>query len=165
MKLSYKIADEQEVCFVDFQNAKNIELGVGRVYYVLSDEEPYLYVNVKYFSLFACAVVFGDYLFVGNYTDGIYIVCLKDFVVQEIAVDGYFGYFEKNSDVLYALGCSNIIAFDKCARMIWISENIAIDGIIFQEIENDIMRVECEMDPPEGWGRRKLDINTGKIVE
>ena len=161
--MSYKIVDEQEVCLQDFQSVKNIELGVGRKYCVLYNEEPYLSVNVDFFSVFTDAVVFGDYLFVGNYTDGMYIVCLKNFIIKEMAVDGYFGYFEKNNDVLYVLGCSNIIAFDKCAQMIWQSENIAIDGVTFQKIENDMMYVECEMDPWLSYDSLNIELPDGYL--
>lgn len=42
---------------------------------------------------------------------------------------------------------------------------MAIDGVKFQEMLNDeIMSISCEMDPPGGWVDRMIDIRSGEIV-
>lgn len=33
------------------------------------------------------------------------------------------------------------------------------------DFEHEIMSISCEMDPPEDWVDRKINIKTGEIVE
>ena len=63
-------------------------------------------------------------------------------------------------DELYVLGCRNVTALDKDLNIKWKSPDIAEDGIVFNDVTNDIMRIECEMDPPGGWNDRQIDLRT-----
>lgn len=162
--MSYRIVDEHEGDYRCLENIKCLEFGAGCNYYVLNNEKPYLRLIIDS-SSFNDAVVFYEYLYIGNYTNGIYVVNLKDYSIRKIEVDGYFGYFHINNDVLYILGCNNITAVVLFSNIIWKSKDIAVDGIVFQNIKDDVMYVECEMDPPDGWINRQINITTGKIVK
>lgn len=161
---SYRITNEAELYYDSFDNVKTLELGIGCSLYVFKNDKPYLCVKVEAFSSFTDAVIFGEHLYIGNYTNGLYIIDLKAHTVRNMEIDEYFGYFHQNADRLYVLGCSNITAFDVSSHIIWESEYIAVDGIVFNDIVNNVMYVECEMNPPGGWTERKIDIITGKII-
>ena len=159
----YKIIDDNDEKSIYFENTKCIEFGCGCNYYVLKADEPYLKVttNSGYFN---DAIIFNDYICIGLYTDGLRIVNLNDFSIKNLDIDGYFGYFYINNDELYVLGCCNVTALDKDINIKWKSPNIAVDGILFNDVINDIMHIQCEMDPPGGWVERQIDLRTGSVV-
>ena len=150
----------------EFENVKRIGIGTGKIFYVYKDDTPFLSVEVNILigDFFIDSIIFGDYLYIGNYYEGVYVINLKDFTFNRVSVDGYFGYFVKNKDCIYILGCENIIAFDRDANIVWKSDQIAVDGIVCDGIEGQIMYISCEMDPPGGWKDMKIDILTGKPV-
>ncbi len=151
----------------EFETVKRIGIGNGKIFYVYKDATPFLSVEVNKLiggDFFIDSIIIGDYLYIGNYYEGVYVINLKDFTFNRVSVDGYFGYFVKNKDCIYILGCENIIAFDIDANIVWKSDQIAVDGIVCDGIEGQIMYISCEMDPPGGWKDMKIDILTGKPV-
>lgn len=75
------------------------------------------------------------------------------------------GDFEVSKETIFIFDGNGIIAFNKNLDEIWRNHKLAIDGVIFQEMLNDdIMSIDCEMDPPGGWINRKINIKTGEIV-
>lgn len=151
----------------DFENVKRIVLGKGKLYYVYRDDIPYVSVEVNMLEggeHFTDSYILGDYLLIGNYYEGVFAVNLIDFELKEIKVDGYFGYFVPGIECVYILGCENIISIGKDGNIIWISDNLAVDGIVLGRIEGNTMNVSCEMDPPGGWVDKKINLLTGKTV-
>lgn len=163
--MSYTIKEKYIGNQKEFENAKTIEYGIGKDYYVLKDEKPYVHIKVEDHGMFTEVILFENHLYIGDYTSGIHIVNLLDFTTKNIEVDFYFGSFQISDDFLYALGGCNVIAFDRCSQIIWKSDNIAVDGITFDRIENDTMYVECEMNPPGGWIKEQINLKNGKNMK
>jgi hypothetical protein len=65
--------------------------------------------------------------------------------------------------VLYILGWRNVIAIDRTLTVRWISENVAIDGIMWRGQDGDRILLSVEMDPPGGWVDVELDATTGRL--
>lgn len=160
--MKYHIGDSEE-CVED--NLKNIVLGNGKTYYIYRDNDPIAIVEINKFDYFTDAIIFNDYAIIGNYYEGIYAICLSDYSVRSIRIKGYFGYFETDNDVLYVLGCENIVALGHDLELLWESDVLAIDGVICNSIKDDTMMISCEMDPPEGWIERKISLTDGKIIQ
>ena len=77
----------------------------------------------------------------------------------------YFGYFVLSKEAVYILDGSGIIAFNKNLKEIWRNHSLAIDGVTFQEmLDNEIMSISCEMDPPGDWINRKINIKSGEEI-
>ncbi|MCR4651563.1 MAG: hypothetical protein K5662_07375 [Lachnospiraceae bacterium] len=151
----------------DFENVKRISLGSGKLYYVYCDDMPYVSVEVNMPDCgesFTDSLIIGDYLLIGNYLDGVYIINLVDFQVKIIKVDGYFGYFVASKECIYILGSENVIAINKDGNTVWVSDYLAVDGIVCNGIEGHYMNVSCEMDPPGGWVNKKIDLLNGKVI-
>ena len=147
---------------------RTIVLGNGdhvKTYCVYNDHDPIVEIELNAHMFFADAIIFGEYVIIGNYYEGIYVISLSDLSVRNIKIKGYFGYFEIDSDVLYVLGCENVVAFDHDLEQLWESDDLAVDGVICEGIEDDTMLINCEMDPPDGWIQRKISLNDGKIIE
>ncbi len=161
--MNYKVNNEYNY---EFENVKRINFGSGKVFYVYENETPLVSVEVNLITTdcFIDSIIVGDYLYIGNYIEGVYVINLKDFSFRNIPMDGYFGDFVKNLDSLYILGCENIIAIDIDSNIIWKSDYIAVDGIECVGIDGQIMNISCEMDPPGGWEYNKIDLLTGKTI-
>ncbi|RKM56244.1 hypothetical protein D6853_05475 [Butyrivibrio sp. X503] len=149
----------------NFDNIEKVVLGSGKIYYVYDDEDPVVSVEININSFFSDAIIFNDYMVIGNYCEGIYLISLIDHSVRNIKIRGYFAYFEIDKDVLYVLGCNNVIAFNSDLELKWESDNLAEDGVVCDSIEDDIMTISCEMNPPGGWIERKLSLVEGKIID
>ena len=150
----------------EFSNIKRIAIGSGKVFCVYKDDAPYVSVEVNLLNSehFTDSLIVGDYLLIGNYYEGVYVIDLLNLSFDHIAVDGYFGYFVEDGECIYILGCENIIAMNRECSVLWKSDCIAVDGITCEGIEGKTMQVTCEMDPPGGWVDKKIDLCTGKVI-
>ena len=148
----------------EFENIKRIVLGSGRSYYIYRDDKPYVIIEVRLFDFFSDTVFFHDFFVIGNNYEGVYVINMLDLKVMHKEISGYFGHFEIIDDNLYVLGCNNITAFDSCMNEKWISEDIAVDGVLLNAIEGDFVVVSCEMDPPGGWVNKRIRLSDGKLI-
>lgn len=151
----------------EFENVKKIVLGSGKLFYVYRDDAPYVSAEVNLINseFFTDSIIIGDYLLIGNYYDGVYVIDLLDLTFKTIEVDGYFGSFVEGNDCIYILGCENIIAINSDSNIVWKSDDLAVDGIVFDRIDQEIMYISCEIDPPGGWIDKKIDLSTGKVMD
>ena len=160
--MMYRIDDSEEIIL---ENIKRIDLGTGKTYCVYDGNSPIVLIEINTYGCFTDAVIFNDYVVIGNYTEGVYSISLKDYSVKNIKIEGYYGYFEMHKGVLYVLGCENIVAFNHSLEVLWESETLAVDGVLCDCIVDDTMMISCEMDPPGGWIERKISLIDGKIIE
>lgn len=77
-------------------------------------------------------------------------------------VDMYFGYFLEHEEMLFAASAAGVLAFDKNMDLLWRNENLAVDGVCFGGVCENVLEISCELDPPGGWVDKRLDIRTGK---
>ena len=47
----------------------------------------------------------------------------------------------------------------------WIARDVAVDGIVFGEVEGPLLTVHAEMDPPGGWFAVTLDARDGRELD
>lgn len=147
----------------DFESVKKIVLGEDRFYYVLKNGVPFLCVEVDLtLSAFDTAVVFHEYLCIGV-EDKVFFIDMNSFECRQICVQMYFGYFYICRDMFFVLSGTGVIAFDNKMHEVWRQSMLAVDGVVVQEIENDsVLVLSCEMDPPDGWITRKINIFNGE---
>jgi len=163
-RMKYELINLENSIFEADDFEHEIKLGSGRYYYVLCDERPYLKVEVDLKKLFDNAIIYNDFLLVGTF-DTVYFINLLDLRITQIDVEMYFGYFVTTKDALYVLDGEGIIAFDSRMNEMWRNHSLAIDGVTFNEMINDeIMSVSCEMDPPGGWVDRKINVKQGEVI-
>ncbi len=162
MKYELINLEESEFETDDFEN--ELKLGDFRYYYVLYDNKPYLKVEVNLKGVFDDAVIYNNHLLIGT-SDKVYFINLSNFQITESEVEMYFGYFIVSKEAVYILDGTGIIAFNESLEEIWRNHRLAIDGVTFQEMLDDkIMSVSCEMDPPGGWVDRKINVKNGEVV-
>lgn len=165
MNLKFELIGSEDSIFEKRDFEHEIKLGSGHFYHVSGDERPYLQVETDSKRLFDTAVIYYNYLLIGAF-DKVYFINLWDLQVTKIDVDMYFGYFVTTPDAVYILDGTGVIAFNANLNEKWRNHTLAVDGVTFEEIiDNQIMRISCEMDPPGGWVDKKIDIQTGAAVK
>ena len=140
-------------------------MGHGKRLYVYKDDEAFLVVELNILQCFFDAILFKEYLVIGNYYEGIWFINQNDLKVENIKVNGYFGHFEVCEDRLYVLGCEDVMAFDRHMSLLWQSEPLAVDGVVCDQIDDDRMILSCEMDPPGGWVERIISLMDGSVID
>jgi hypothetical protein len=160
--MEYRIMESADSLY---ENVRSIRLGEGKRLWVYKGDEPFLAVDINIPQCFFDAILFKDYLVIGNYFEGIYFINLDDLKIQNIKVTGYFGHFEVEKDRLYVLGCEDVMAFDERMELLWQSEPLAVDGVVCDAIDGDRMVLSCEMDPPGGWVERVISLKDGSVLK
>jgi len=77
---------------------------------------------------------------------------------------GYFGHLYVNDHIFYVADASGIVAIDKEGNIVWANDDLAMDGVIVSEFDDDKIYGSAELDPPGGWEDFKLDLHTGKKI-
>ena len=152
-----------------FDDACRIDLGCGKSYYIYKDHEPFLWVLANG-GPFTEALIYHSNLVIGNYDNGIYIINLndvkdkKDFRIRNIEIEGYFGYFVLDRDILYVLGMHNVYAYNPDLQLLWKSNSLSTDGVVFDSITDKTMVLSCNYDPMEEWFTREISLTDGKVL-
>lgn len=143
-----------------------LRLGRGKYYGLKAGGRNFLRVEVEddNWNPFNSAVVFGRFFCLGTGGE-IVAVDLNTFEYRRFGVDTYFGYFLEHGDILFAASACGVLAFNSEMDLLWKNESIAVDGVTFNGVEDGILYVSCEMDPPGGWVDRRLDARTGELLQ
>ena len=94
--------------------------------------------------------------------DEIIAVDLKTLENRRYSVDMYFGYFREHGEMLLAASAAGVLAFDTKMDLLWRNESLAVDGVTFGGVSENVLEISCEMAPPGGWVDKRLDILTGR---
>ena len=75
LDMKYKVEGSIDLTF---ENIRNIRLGSGKSFFVYKDNEPVLSVEINTPICFYDAIIYYDYLVIGNYHEGIYCINLNN---------------------------------------------------------------------------------------
>lgn len=82
---------------------------------------------------------------------------------KQYKVDGYFDHFKEYGEMLFAVSCTGVLAFDAEMDLLWRQEGLADDGVCVLDVGDDVLRISCQFDPPDGFtAEKRLDIRTGR---
>ena len=140
--------------------------GTGRRYCITKDGIPYLTVDTveTYHQMHLPCCIYRNQLYIADYWNlhQIDLDTLAHCVREDIKFF-YFGYFEPLPDQLLFSTDSDVYALDGSGKILWHTENLAIDGITFSGLnDNGKICISCCFDPLEEWHERLLDLKTGR---
>ena len=140
--------------------------GSGRCYDILKDGAPYLRVETHptFHQTNLPCCLFGGYLCIGEQSC-VRFVHLKTLESDTMGQYLYFGYFYPHSDLLLFSTDSSVIALDRDLRVLWQTDDLAADGILFAGVTpSGAVQIQCCTDPiePNGWYETALDLQTGQ---
>jgi hypothetical protein len=79
----------------------------------------------------------------------------------------YFGSFAMSpeGDALFVATGSSLVALNARLETTWVAQNIAVDGVLVEEIGAQLIRLTVELDPPGGWRDLVLERATGRVAK
>lgn len=142
--------------------------GRGRCYDITKDGTPYLRVETHptFHQTNLPCCFFGGYLCIGERYS---VRFIDPETLESVSMGdyGYFGYFYPHGDMLLFSTDSAVTALDRKLRVIWQTDDLAADGILFRRITAaGQLLISCNMDPPEpdGWCDVTLNLETGQRI-
>lgn len=140
-----------------------LEFGSGKFYTVQVDGRDFLRIEVNDdgWNPFNKWAFWHGFFCLGTGND-IIAVNLETLEYKRYSVDGYFDYFLEYGEMLFSASASGVLAFDTKMDLLWRNESLAVDGVIFGGVSDNVLDISCELDPPDGWVDKRLDIYTGK---
>lgn len=79
-------------------------------------------------------------------------------------LDSYFGSFviDEIHQSVFILTGAEIMCFDASLFMLWSTSGLAVDGVVLRTLDDRLITVDANMDPPGGWQTVFIDRKTGK---
>jgi hypothetical protein len=140
-------------------------LGTPKVYGIVKKAgKPFMLLNVysDYSPVLPPeSLVWNDWLFI-VFGEVIHWVSLTTFHTFSHELTWYCSGFYSLENYLLVSTAADILCFDKNAALLWISEEVGIDGVKIEKILENTIRGLGEWDPPGGWRPFELDFATGK---
>lgn len=110
-----------------------LEIGFGKQFGVYLDKKPYALIEIelqRVCEYFDDAIIWCNRLYIGQ-GQSLYIIELETFTYHVLEMEGYFGSFDVWPDMLFVASMSKVRCFLKDGGELWVTENIAEDGITF----------------------------------
>lgn len=115
---------------------------------------------------FQDAIVWYERVFVG-YGESVYVIDPVKRTGSSIILDGiapYFGSFYATSERLLASSGGSLLRLKPDGSVLWITPDLGLDGVIVDSVENGVIHGEGEWDPPGGWKRFALQLDSGQTI-
>ena len=78
---------------------------------------------------------------------------------------GYFGSLQISDDWCLVAFDSGLVRLGADGAALWRRDDLALDGVIVGSVGDDIITLDAEMDPPDGWIERTVRLSTGETIE
>ncbi len=141
-----------------------LELGYGEKIGIYKDGFPYLLIEIELANLglpFHDRIIWQNQLYIGEGKE-VVIIDLQTHSCDTLKVDGYFGSFWESKEFLLVASMTSVYCLEPGGQIKWITEPIAIDGIIFEAQTEQCIQVSCCMDPcPAQWCDRSIFLVNG----
>ncbi|WP_228723036.1 hypothetical protein [Limnobaculum xujianqingii] len=120
-----------------------------------------------------CDVLCNDKTIAVLYGQHAHLFDIASSEVKSIFLHDYVGYLypvpdifaEVLSDTFLVATFSYIFLVDINTGIVWQSKQCAIDGVIINDIRNNIIYGSGEWDPPDGWEPFWLSLSNGNFVK
>lgn len=94
----------------------------------------------------------------------VHLVSLETRAASSVSLACYFGHLYPLDDRLLVADAHRLTCFDPRGSILWRSEMLGVDGVVVQSVENGVIKVKGEWDPPGGWRPYRLFLATGTSV-
>ena len=119
-----------------------------------------LYADSEECHTFEEAIVWDDLLAVG-FGHRVYLVRLGHRSASSINLGGYFGHLSAGDGYLLAASAERLFRIGADGVLLWSSGPVGLDGVVVNRVEDGMVEGEGEWDPPGGWRRFRLRLDTG----
>jgi hypothetical protein len=95
----------------------------------------------------------------------VYLVRLEDRRTVLVRLRSYFQRFEVDTEHLLIVCGQGLGLVDTTGRLVWLNEDLAVDGIVVHAIEGGVIHGDAELDPPGGWKPFAVALSDGRAVQ
>lgn len=121
-------------------------------------------INFEYrCSPFMEAIIAGNLIAVGHEANFYLYNMEKNTTLAVLKADGYFGHLYLHDEHFYIADATGITCMDDTGKIVWMNNNLGIDGILINKFENEMISGVGEWDPPGGWQHISLNKYSGKL--
>jgi hypothetical protein len=139
---------------------------------ITEDVRPLLRVDIYRYQRPECiafqdAIVWNNRVFVG-YGESVYIIDPLTRISSQMFLAGlapYFGAFYTGPNYLLIASGDCLLRLGQDGRVLWVSCDLGLDGVIVKSVENGMIQGEGEWDPPGGWRPFALHLDSGKRIQ
>jgi hypothetical protein len=165
--------DASNVTCVDV--CKNTVLGSPNYQVVIyTNEEPIYLLKLYLFDESDCfhEVKYSKNFVVIGCGEKVHFFSIENKNIRSYDLKDYFGHLYPSHDIesdvikndTYVASASRLFKFSPNGQLEWESEILGIDGVVIDEIENNVIRGAGEYDPPGGWEKFEVRVSDGKIA-
>lgn len=108
--------------------------------------------------------IWQDLLIIG-YGSTLYCVDIATRAARIYPLDGYFGSITMGDGYCLIASATCILRIDRMGAKLWESKEIAVDGVIISNVDDDTITGDGEWDPPGGWRPFALNLATGQPLK
>lgn len=113
----------------------------------------------------------GSLVFIG-FGQYVFILDMKAGTVVSHRLDGYFGHMYDGGDFenlptkfsVLVTSASEALAFSRTGELLWVRENLGIDGVLLYAADSTQIDGEGEWDPPDGWRKFSVSADSGTVL-
>lgn len=142
-------------------------LGTPDFFVTISDEDrPLLRVDLyagETSAPFTEAIAWENLVLVGC-GDSIYVIDPHESAGREIALGTYFSHFYAAKDYLLVASAEELRRLSSSGDVMWRVRELGIDGVVVDSVQNELVQGQGEWDPPGGWKRFVVRLDSGKLV-
>lgn len=109
------------------------------------------------------ALLWKDLLVIG-FGNRVFVVPFDQSEVKTIDLGSYFGSFRVEGDVLLVASADHVLRLSPNGEVIWMSEELGIDGVVIDHIQDSVVYGRGEWDPPGGWKPFAVNLDSGELV-
>jgi len=103
----------------------------------------------------------------------LFVVDTKTGMTASHRLDGYFGHMYHDGDLenfpsnfsVLVTSASEVLAFSRAGDLVWMQRDLGIDGVLLRSVNGRRLDGEGEWDPPGGWRRFSIAIDSGIVVD
>ncbi len=121
------------------------------------------YASSEELFTFNDAKMVGGHLGVG-WGHSVYFINCTTREVTSHALAAYFHEMRATSDSLLVTSGERVFRFATDGSLLWRTDPVGVDGVIIDTVENSVIQGQGEWDPPGGWKRFQVHLDSGQLV-
>ena len=110
------------------------------------------------------AIVWRDTLVIVGFGSHVHAINIINSTVVTVELGSYFGHIYPSDNFVLLASAEHLFRLEPDRTVLWKSDDLAIDGVIVEEIGPNVIRGDGEWDPPGGWRPFAVSVVDGKLT-
>jgi hypothetical protein len=143
-------------------------LGTPNVFVTVEvDGKPFLridlYADPNHSETSEQVLIWREFVTIG-FGHNLHLVHVESRTTTSLDLDSYFGRVYASDECLIVASAERLFRVESDSTVKWTTQRLGIDGVIVDGVVNGIIEGQGEWDPPGGWKRFRVDLDSGSLV-